>query len=64
MGGVAYIESTIAEPGVIAQMSGLCRLAFGELNGDRSERAEPSTSDSAPRKSMPYGRRTSLRRYG
>ena len=40
MGGVAYVESTIAEPGVIAQMSGLCRLAFGELNGDRSERAE------------------------
>jgi 2-dehydropantoate 2-reductase len=39
MGGVAYIESTIAEPGVIAQMSGLCRLAFGELNGQRSERA-------------------------
>ncbi|MFN0070388.1 MAG: ketopantoate reductase family protein [Chloroflexota bacterium] len=40
MGGVAYIESTIAEPGVIAQMSGLCRLVFGELNGDRSVRAQ------------------------
>jgi 2-dehydropantoate 2-reductase len=39
MGGVAYIESTISEPGVISQMSGYCRLAFGELNGERSERA-------------------------
>ena len=39
MGGAAYIESTISEPGVIAQMSGICRLAFGELNGERSERA-------------------------
>jgi 2-dehydropantoate 2-reductase len=39
MGGAAYIESTITEPGVIAQLSGLCRLAFGELNGNRSERA-------------------------
>jgi 2-dehydropantoate 2-reductase len=39
MGGVAYVESTIAEPGVITQMSGLCRLVFGELNGDRSQRA-------------------------
>jgi 2-dehydropantoate 2-reductase len=39
MGGAAYIESTISEPGVIAQMSGICRLAFGELNGQRSERA-------------------------
>lgn len=40
MGGVAYIESTIAEPGVIAQMSPIARIAFGELNGQRSERAE------------------------
>ncbi|HEX3247242.1 MAG TPA: 2-dehydropantoate 2-reductase [Chloroflexota bacterium] len=39
MGGVAYVESTITEPGAVAQMSGPCRLAFGELNGDRSERA-------------------------
>lgn len=40
MGGVAYIESTIAEPGLVAQLSGLCRLAFGELDGRRSERAQ------------------------
>ena len=39
MGGAAYIESTISEPGLISQMSGLCRLAFGELNRERTERA-------------------------
>jgi 2-dehydropantoate 2-reductase len=40
MGGVAYIESTIAEPGVIAQMSPMARIAFGELDGQRTARAQ------------------------
>jgi len=42
MGGLAQIEATIAEPGVIAQMSQMQRLTFGELDGRRSERAERS----------------------
>ena len=40
MGGVAYIFSTIAEPGVIADTGGPGRLIFGELDGNRSVRAE------------------------
>ena len=40
MGGVAYIFSTIAEPGVIEHTGGPTRFVFGELDGDRTERAE------------------------
>ncbi|MDG5818171.1 2-dehydropantoate 2-reductase [Natronococcus sp. A-GB7] len=40
MGGVAYVFSTIAEPGVIEQTGGPASITFGELDGTRSERAE------------------------
>jgi 2-dehydropantoate 2-reductase len=40
MGGVAYIFSTIAEPGVIVHSGGPGRILFGELDGTRSDRAE------------------------
>ncbi len=40
MGGVAYIFSAIAEPGVIADTGGPATLIFGELDGTRSARAE------------------------
>lgn len=40
MGGVAYIFSTIAEPGVVAHTSGPARVVFGELDGSVTERAE------------------------
>lgn len=40
MGGTAYIESTIASPGVIAHTGKPGRLVFGELNGERTARAE------------------------
>jgi 2-dehydropantoate 2-reductase len=40
MGGTVHIETTIAEPGVIAQTSPMRRVALGELNGRPSERAE------------------------
>ena len=40
MGGVAYIFSTIAEPGVIVHSGGPGRILFGELDGSKSERAE------------------------
>ena len=40
MGGVAYIFSTIAEPGVVAHESGPARLVFGELDGSVTDRAE------------------------
>ena len=40
MGGVAYIFSTIAEPGVIEHTGGPTSFTFGELDGERSERAE------------------------
>lgn len=39
MGGVAYIFSTIKEPGVIEHTGGPAELIFGELDGDRSHRA-------------------------
>lgn len=39
MGGVAYIFSTIADPGVIEHTGGPAQIIFGELNGDRSGRA-------------------------
>ena len=40
MGGVAYVGTTIARPGVIAQTGALQRLLFGEYDGTRSARAE------------------------
>ena len=40
MGGVAYVGTTIARPGVIRQTGTLQRLIFGEYDGERSERAE------------------------
>jgi 2-dehydropantoate 2-reductase len=40
MGGVAYVGTTIARPGVIAQTGPLQRLVFGEYDGRRSPRAE------------------------
>jgi 2-dehydropantoate 2-reductase len=39
MGGAAYIFSTIESPGVIAHTGGPASIAFGELDGSRSERA-------------------------
>jgi 2-dehydropantoate 2-reductase len=39
MGGVAYIFSTIESPGVIRHTGGPASIAFGELDGSRSERA-------------------------
>ncbi|MEX2536876.1 MAG: 2-dehydropantoate 2-reductase [Trueperaceae bacterium] len=39
LGGVAYIEASLAEPGVIEHRSTFARLAFGELDGQRSRRA-------------------------
>lgn len=38
LGGVAYIEATVEEPGVIAHKSTFARLLFGELNGPASPR--------------------------
>ncbi|MGD9882872.1 MAG: 2-dehydropantoate 2-reductase [Reyranella sp.] len=40
MGGVANISATIAEPGVIRQTGTVMRIAFGELDGRASPRAE------------------------
>ena len=40
MGGTVHIETTIAEPGVIAQTSPMRRVVFGEMDGRRTERAE------------------------
>ncbi|MFB6255399.1 MAG: ketopantoate reductase family protein, partial [Haloplanus sp.] len=40
VGGVAYIFSTIAEPGVVAHTGGPARFVFGELDGERTERVE------------------------
>jgi 2-dehydropantoate 2-reductase len=40
MGGAAYIFATVAEPGVIEHTAGPGRIAFGEMDGTRSERAE------------------------
>lgn len=39
LGGVAFIESAIAAPGVIEHSSALAKLIFGELDGRRSARA-------------------------
>jgi 2-dehydropantoate 2-reductase len=40
MGGVAYIFSTISEPGVIEHTGGPTSVTIGELDGERSDRAE------------------------
>ncbi len=40
MGGVAYIFSTIGDPGVIEHTDGPARIIYGELDGERSDRAE------------------------
>lgn len=40
MGGVAYIFSTIGEPGAIEHTDGPARIIYGELDGSRSERVE------------------------
>jgi 2-dehydropantoate 2-reductase len=39
MGGVAYVATHIARPGVILQTGALQRLVFGEYGGTRSKRA-------------------------
>lgn len=40
MGGVAYMATTIARPGVIEHTGTMQRMVFGEYNGRRSKRAE------------------------
>ncbi|ALG82170.1 2-dehydropantoate 2-reductase [Halanaeroarchaeum sulfurireducens] len=39
-GGVAYIFSTIASPGVVEHTGGPARFVFGELDGSRTDRIE------------------------
>jgi 2-dehydropantoate 2-reductase len=45
MGGVGYVATTIARPGVIAQTGPMQRLIFGEYDGRRSKRAEAFLAD-------------------
>lgn len=40
MGGLAYVATTISEPGVIRQTGTMQRLVFGEFDGTRSARGE------------------------
>ena len=40
MGGVAYVATQVARPGVIRQTGSMQRLIFGEYDGRRSARAE------------------------
>lgn len=40
MGGVGYVATTIARPGVIHQTGTMQRMVFGEYDGRRSRRAE------------------------
>ncbi len=40
LGGVAYIATTVSEPGVITKTGPLERLVFGELDGTTSSRVE------------------------
>ena len=40
MGGVAYVATQLARPGVIHQVGAMQRLIFGEYDGARSARAE------------------------
>jgi 2-dehydropantoate 2-reductase len=39
MGGVSYISATIQEPGVVRHLGPIQNLVFGELDGQRSQRA-------------------------
>ena len=39
-GGVAYIFSTIASPGVVEHTGGPARFVYGELDGERTDRIE------------------------
>jgi len=39
LGGLAYLESFVAAPGVIEQRSQIRRIEFGELNGAETDRA-------------------------
>jgi 2-dehydropantoate 2-reductase len=40
VGGVAYIFSTIAAPGVVTHTGGPARFVYGELDGERTDRIE------------------------
>lgn len=40
MGGIAYVFSTIAEPGVIEHTGGPANITYGEVDGTHSNRAE------------------------
>jgi 2-dehydropantoate 2-reductase len=40
LGGVAYIEAVVSEPGVVEHRSRFARLLFGELDGRRTPRTE------------------------
>jgi len=40
VGGVAYILSTIREPGVVEHTGGPARFVYGELDGERTDRIE------------------------
>ncbi|WP_226005818.1 2-dehydropantoate 2-reductase [Natrinema salinisoli] len=40
VGGVAYIFSTIGDPGVVEHTGGPARFIYGELDGERSDRVE------------------------
>jgi len=40
IGGVAYVATTVSQPGVITQTGSLKRLVVGELDGRRSPRVE------------------------
>ena len=40
IGGVAYVASTVSEPGVVTRTGPLQRLIVGEFNGERSDRVE------------------------
>lgn len=40
VGGVAYIFSTVAEPGVVEHTGGPARFVYGELDGERTDRIE------------------------
>jgi 2-dehydropantoate 2-reductase len=40
VGGVAYIFSTIASPGVVEHTGGPARFVYGELDGERTDRIE------------------------
>jgi len=40
VGGVAFIMSTISEPGTIEHVGPLARIVFGEMDGSRSDRTE------------------------